>query len=304
MLNAVASVGPSTADEVRELVERAAASRGWAGLTEARLRALDAVASGGDDVVLIAVAARRGDDGALVGWAQADGPADADTWTLEVVDLPDADDDLVDRLADAALAAVGSGVGLRWWVTHAGAADDGRARRLGFAVERDLLQLRCRLPLPGDDTRGATVTTRAFRVGEDEDGWLRQNNRAFAGHPEQGGWDRTTLLGREREPWFDPEGFRVLEVDGRIAGSCWTKVHGTVPPTGEIYVIGVDPDFHGRGWGRALTEDGFRWLAGRGITHGMLYVDAANTPAVSLYRSMGMTADHVDRAYVRDADRA
>jgi mycothiol synthase len=70
------------------------------------------------------------------------------------------------------------------------------------------------------------------------------------------------------------------------------------PPMGEIYVIGVDPDFHGRGWGRALTEDGFAWLATQGIRDGMLYVDAANAAAVGLYSSMGMVTHHVDRAYV------
>ena len=125
------------------------------------------------------------------------------------------------------------------------------------------------------------------------------NNRAFASHPEQGHWDLATLAEREQEPWFDPEGFLVLEEDGRVAGSCWTKIHAdSSPPMGEIYVIGVDPEFHGRGWGRALTEAGLDWLAGQGLTVGMLYVDAGNVAAVSLYRSMGFVDDHVDRAYV------
>ena len=188
---------------------------------------------------------------------------------------------------------------LRWWVSPADDADDVRAETRGFRVERDLLQLRCALPLPPrPGAHDAPVATRAFRVGSDEEGWLVQNNRAFADHPEQGHWDLATLEEREREPWFDADGFRVLEVEGRIAASCWTKVHhGLRPPLGEIYVIGVDPDFHGRGWGRALTADGFAWLAAAGVTQGMLYVDAANTAAVTLYRSMGLTTHHVDRAY-------
>ncbi len=165
--------------------------------------------------------------------------------------------------------------------------------------------MRCPLPLPGpgsvEDADGQRrLPVRPFRPGVDEESWLAVNNRAFASHPEQGHWDRATLLEREQEPWFDPEGFLVLEADGRMAGSCWTKVHAlTEPPLGEIYVIGVDPDFHGRGWGRALTRAGLDWLAGRGLSVGMLYVDADNTAAVHLYRSMGFSNDHVDRSYLR-----
>jgi mycothiol synthase len=84
-----------------------------------------------------------------------------------------------------------------------------------------------------------------------------------------------------------------------VAASCWTKVHAQAdPPMGEIYVISVDPDFHGRGWGRALTRAGLDWLAHRGLTVGMLYVDADNVAATTMYRSMGFVEHHVDRAYL------
>jgi mycothiol synthase len=116
-------------------------------------------------------------------------------------------------------------------------------------------------------------------------------------------WELSRLVEREREPWFDPAGFLLLEEDGRLAGSCWTKVHaGTDPPMGEIYVIGVDPDFQGRGFGRALTLVGLEWLAGHGLRTGMLYVDANNISAMTMYRSMGFTEDHIDRAYVAQLD--
>ena len=156
--------------------------------------------------------------------------------------------------------------------------------------------MRCPLPLApaGTDAAVPSVATRPFRPGLDERAWLATNNRAFASHPEQGHWDLDTLLEREKEEWFDPEGFLVLEAGGRMAGSCWTKVHAhTHPPMGEIYVIGVDPDFHGRGWGRALTRAGLDWLAARGLAVGMLYVDADNGAAVSLYRSLGFVEHHV-----------
>ena len=306
-MDVVTSVGTSLLDEVHALVASHEAATGSPGLSEDRLRALDRASTGAtserEPPHLVGVAARHPGRPGLAGWAQVDGIGAGRTPTLEVVAPAELGGAAIDALVDAVLAADAAAGGgpLRWWVHHAGDTDDARAAARGFTLERELLQMRCPLPLPARAAAGPTptITTRAFRVGYDEAGWLIQNNRAFAGHPEQGQWDLDTVTAREREPWFDPDGFRILEVDGRIAGSCWTKVHRSAePPLGEIYVIGVDPDFHGRGWGRALTEDGFAWLAAAGLSHGMLYVDAANTAAVTLYTSMGMTVHHVNRAYI------
>ena len=304
-MEVVESVDFRLADAVGDLLARHTAAAGFPGLSEGRVRALDhATRTGGAGGVVVGAAARYPGQSPLVGWAQIDADDDVRLPTMEVVALSVAGGpSAVDALLDSALGAFAAGGGgpLRWWVGHATDADDARAATRGFGVERDLFQMRCPLPLPIRPGMHAPVpvATRAFVTGRDEAAWLVQNNRAFAEHPEQGHWDLATLEEREAEPWFDPDGFRVLEVDGRIAGSCWTKVHRTAdPPLGEIYVVGVDPDFHGRGWGRALTEDGFRWLASSGMDHGMLYVDATNTAAVALYRSLGMTTHHVDRAYV------
>ena len=64
--------------------------------------------------------------------------------------------------------------------------------------------------------------------GDDEGAWLEVNNRAFAGHPEQGAWTVEMLRARERSPGSTPTGFLLaFDADG-LAGFCWTKVH---PPS-------------------------------------------------------------------------
>jgi len=142
------------------------------------------------------------------------------------------------------------------------------------------------------------VATRDFVPGVDDDAWLAVNNRAFADHGEQGGWTHDDLQLRMTEPWFDPAGFRIHEVDGRIAAFCWTKLHDEFDPViGEIYVIAVDPDFHGRGLGKQLTLAGLDSIAARGVDTADLYVDADNTAAVGLYDRLGFTIHRSRQAY-------
>jgi mycothiol synthase len=238
------------------------------------------------------------EDDELVGYAQL---ARANMSTaVEIVITPDERvhvEALPPFLLRAALDLVANDGGgqVNWWVHRPDERADAAAAEVGLRLGRRLLQLRRSLPI--EET--TTTETRPFEVGRDEAEWLRVNNAAFADHPEQGGWTIETLRLREAEPWFDPTGFRLYERDGVLAGFCWTKVHrDTTPPMGEIYVIAVDPSFHGLGLGKALTIAGLDHLAKNGLTVGMLHVDAANEAALGLYERLGFVVHHADHAYL------
>lgn len=214
--------------------------------------------------------------------------------SLEIVVHPSATDrasELTVTVVSTALDATDGPI--YWWVFDAPPEADALAGKLGFTPERTLLQMR--RPLPTGMDPG--VDTRPFVVGVDEEAWLRVNNRAFADHPEQGGWDLATLRAREAEPWFDPAGFLLHERDDRLAAFCWTKLHNAPDPAGEIYVIAVDPDFAGLGLGKAMTLAGLDSIAARGVTTGMLYVDGGNHVAHSMYAKLGFTVARTDVAY-------
>ncbi len=238
-----------------------------------------------------------------VGYAQVTrGPL---SFALEYVIDPHHRDDEGDAigtdLLNAALDVVrGDGGGhVHLWVPKPTPLHDRVAAAVGLQRGRELLQMRRTLPVKNEDS--GLTPLRAFVPGKDEKAWLEVNNRAFHWHPEQGGWDLDTLEQREDEAWFDPAGFLLHERDDRLAGFCWTKVHADHdPPLGEIYVIAVDPDFAGQGLGRSLVLAGLDHLAAAGLRVGMLYVDADNAPAVTLYEKLGFTVDHIDRAYTGD----
>jgi mycothiol synthase len=205
------------------------------------------------------------------------------------------------ELMESALDIVASdgGGSVNWWVFEPTSAHRQLAADSGMTIGRTLRQMRRPLPTGLD----VTVVTRDFRPGIDDEDWLSVNNRAFAGHGEQGGWTLDTFCQRRGEEWFDPAGFRVHEIDGRMAAFCWTKVHAATdsePEIGEIYVIAVDPDFHGLGLGKQLTLSGLEHLSDRGIETALLYVDADNTPAITMYERLGFTVSATNAAFVTE----
>jgi mycothiol synthase len=285
-LDHVSTADASVAAEISAWVHHVAATQGLSPLSDrARLLLADGTVRG---------VVARDDTGRVNGWAQIDHLLDPPTVETAVLDRSE----LLPRLLDAAVTpSRAAPAGVRWWAVDAGEWSDTAAAHAGMVAARDLLQLRIELPV----ARRTDIVTRPFRIGHDEEAWLLVNNAAFDGHPEQGGWTLDDIVRREAEPWFDPEGFRLYEVDGELAAFCWTKVHSSQrsggSPVGEIYVIAVHPRFHGQGLGRALTLAGLQWLAAQGITEGMLYVDAGNEAATALYHRLGFRTHHTDRMY-------
>jgi mycothiol synthase len=284
---------------LRSLLQRANAASDHPPLPEPQQLAVSHVAEApdGERIVL----ARQG--AGLVGVALLSPARDGST-VVHVVVHPDAPAAaLGPALLERAVQEAPRGAPIHFWVMQASATDDVRAAAEGFVPERDLLQMRVALPLPADVVAATRpLVTRAFVVGRDEEPWVEMNNRAFAGHPEQGAWTVAELQERMAADWVELDDFLIADdPDGPgLIGACWTKVHRDRNPVlGEIYVIDVDPRHHGQGWGRSLTVAGLTHLAARGITVGMLYTDATNVAAVALYRSLGFTVDHIDRSYRR-----
>ncbi|HEU4841160.1 MAG TPA: mycothiol synthase [Ilumatobacteraceae bacterium] len=280
-------------DALHRLLDDAAAADGRYPLSD-HLR-LELAHGGGPGFAAITVS--EGDR--LAGYAQLATINGTRNIELTVDPAHRADPSIGRRLLATAidLVAHDGGGPVQWWAFEAAAADAELAAASGLSMTRELLQMRVALPID----RAVDVRTRPFEPGRDEDAFLAVNNRAFATHPEQGGWTRDTVRQREDEAWFDPAGFLLHERDGRLAAFCWTKVHRDESPVlGEIYVIAVDPDFQGLGLGNQLTLAGLASIAARGVTVGMLYVDGGNTAAVTMYEHLGFHVHRTDLAFTAD----
>ena len=264
-------------------------------------------------------------DGMLAAYGHLDVTDEVAGASAEVVVHPDRRGAGLGRLLVQTLIDQTTTRRLRLWAHGDNPAAAALAASMGFRQSRALWQMRRSLfaPLP-QPAVPEDVTVRTFRPGEDDEGWVQLNAVAFRDHPEQGAWTLEDLRRRMAEPWFDPAGFFLAERDGRLAGFHWTKVHGGDdqhhehessadhaqnghaheghghPAIGEVYVVGVHPDQHGSGIGKALTVIGLRHLRQLGLPDAMLYVEADNAAAIRLYGGLGFTRWETDVMFSRD----
>lgn len=103
----------------------------------------------------------------------------------------------------------------------------------------------------------------------------------------------------------EPEDVLVAEIDGHVIG--YGKIrHPTPLPTSDhvwhCFGLGVDPDYEGRGAGRALMLALMEEARARGGLRMTLRVFSTNERALRLYESLGFTREGLLRGEFRVAD--
>lgn len=285
------ALSPEQTEAVLELLTEAARNDGQQAVSEQGRLQLRGGEREGVSHLLLTVA------GELVGYAQLEDTDPVEAPAAELVVHPAHRGHGHGRALGSALLGA-SGKRLRVWAHGGHSAARHLSQVLGLTLFRELRQMRrplVDLALP-DPVLPEGVTVRSFVPGQDDAAWLAVNAAAFAHHPEQGSLAQRDLDDRKAESWFDPAGFFLAEREGELIGFHWTKVHAE-EGLGEVYVLGVRPGSQGGGLGKALTTIGLRHLAAQGLPTAMLYVDADNKAAVSVYERLGFTTYETDLMY-------
>lgn len=292
-------------DEVLALLHEAADRDGVNPVSEATLidvRRGSAAPAEGAGVTRHVLA--RGDDGGLLGYAHLEhAPGQTRGGSGELAVGPEGRRGGVGRALIQHLLDLDPQA--RIWAHGNTVAGSHLARSAGLESVRDLWFMT--LPLTGEWSElpdyempeGFEVVP--FVPGQDDAAWLEANAAAFVDHAEQGRMTMGDLQDRMAEDWFDPSGFLLVreKATGRIAAFHWTKVEDTSSRAtrGEVYVVGVHPDFQGRGLGRPVTLMGLHHLRDRGLNEAVLYVDGDNTRALATYEKLGFERTNVDVMY-------
>jgi mycothiol synthase len=160
--------------------------------------------------------------------------------------------------------------------------------RLGFRSVRRFLELELDMTrLRGQEADQAAQ--QCCHLGHDEEEKLTYiQNRCFAGTWGYNINTVETMTYRTHLRHFSPEDITLAYDGDKVTGYCWTWV---IPhkdkQKGRIYMLGVDPDYRGKGMGRRLLLAGLSHLRSKGISMAVLTVDSENEAACALYRSVG-----------------
>ncbi|MFV0434734.1 MAG: mycothiol synthase [Leucobacter sp.] len=202
---------------------------------------------------------------------------------------------------------------LRAWAHGENPAAEALLRGAGFEPVRSLYRMVLDPELLPDDGRPPLAletppdfALRAFdpESAADAEGWVRVNAAAFADHPEQGRISLADFALMRQEPWFDADDLILLSAgeEGELAGSTWIKtVRGESGVETELYAVGVDPAYAGRGLGGLLLEATLARMAQHSPDGVSLYVDGENERAVRLYERASFTIGSRSRQWLRPA---
>jgi mycothiol synthase len=197
---------------------------------------------------------------------------------------------LVDR-------AIGRAKELGIMTLHANIGQDSRVAKqglthMGFIFIRRFLELKLDLSeVDFPESSEISLGWRPLKPNEVER-LTQLQNRSFAG---TWGYNANTIeeiIYRIHLPNCSPENVILAFDSDQPIGYCWTRItlwKNKAPGerTGRITMLGVDPDYRGRGFGRELLLAGLSYLKSKGLRVVELTVDTENKVAYALYKSVG-----------------
>ncbi len=163
--------------------------------------------------------------------------------------------------------------------------------RKGYHLERRFYTMRTALtPERTFDLSLPTgISIRTFERG-DLESLVEADNEIFADHwgsmpRDLQTWEQQMILSRPHNPSLWIVAWRGEEVVGECL--CGASRQGG-EQDGHVSIVGVRRSWRGYGLGRALLAHGLHTLRDHGFTTASLHVDAENSTAVNLYRSLEM----------------
>jgi len=124
---------------------------------------------------------------------------------------------------------------------------------------------------------------RSYQHG-DEEHWARIMNHCIGTK-----WTAERCLAElVQRAEFDPEGCLFAVVEGLPQGTAtaWQKAE-LRGDTGYLHMVGVAPDFRGRGLGHMVTLAALRWFREQGYRRVILHTDGWRLPAIRTYLRLG-----------------
>ncbi len=162
--------------------------------------------------------------------------------------------------------------------------------KLGFRFVRQFFELSLSLSdLP--DAAPNVYSYRYLQPGE-ENKLTQIQNRCFTG---TWGYNPNTIENTTyyiNLSYHSPEDIVLICEGDKPVGYCWTEISCKVETVnserkGRIFMLGVDPDYRGRGIGKIALLAGLSYLKSKGVQVVELTADSENEAACALYHSVG-----------------
>ena len=176
-------------------------------------------------------------------------------------------------------------------VPNTNLAGKGLLTSLGFRSVRRFYEMRLELNDFNRPEEEYTLGSRCLKSG-DETKLTQIQNRSFSG---TWGFNPNTteeIVYSLNRRGCSPGDVILLLNGDEVISYCWTTVNseenlalGT--SKGRIHMMGVDPDFRGKGIGKAVLFAGLSYLNDKGIKTAELTVDSENKTACAIYESVG-----------------